>query len=210
VSRSTIVDRLLESVHGSYVHARRASVLSRAIAELVPASSRILDVGAGDGLIAALIAEQQIDVSIEGVDTLLRPTTLIPVRTYDGVRLPFASASFDVVILVDVLHHTNEPLILLREAARVSRRLVVIKDHCRDGLFAHQTLYFMDWVGNSRHGVSIPATYLPEWRWREAFAEVHLTVTHWSTRLPLYNRWVSWLFGRSLHFIARLEKTAVG
>jgi hypothetical protein len=35
----------------------------------------------------------------------------------------------DLIANVDVLHHTTEPMILLREAARVARQVILIKDH---------------------------------------------------------------------------------
>ena len=46
---------VLEKIHGSYVHSRRVRVLAREFSALLPAHGRILDVGCGDGLLAALI-----------------------------------------------------------------------------------------------------------------------------------------------------------
>jgi ubiquinone/menaquinone biosynthesis C-methylase UbiE len=78
------------------------------------------------------------------VDVLVRPGTAISVRAYDGVTLPEADASYDVVMMIDVLHHTDDPTLLLREAGRVSKQGILIKDHFRDGLFAEQR-----WLGLS-------------------------------------------------------------
>ena len=47
-------------------------------------------------------------------------------------------------------HWPSDARILLREAARVSRRHIVIKDHLPEGLFAKATSQAMDWVGNRR------------------------------------------------------------
>jgi hypothetical protein len=38
----------------------------------------------------------------------------------------------DLIANVDVLHHTTEPMILLREASRVARQVILIKDHLLD------------------------------------------------------------------------------
>ena len=46
-------------------------------------------------------------------------------------------------MFVDVLLHTLDPMILLREAIRVARQTVVIKDHTLDGLLAGPTLRAM-------------------------------------------------------------------
>jgi hypothetical protein len=86
----------------------------------------------------------------------------------------------------------------------VARRAVVLKDHTADGVLAGPTLRFMDRVGNARHGVSLPYTYWPRRRWLEAFDELGLAVEGWDKDLGLYPAPASWVFGRSLHFVARL------
>ena len=55
-------------------------------------------------------------------------------------------------MFVDVLHHTDDPMVLLREAGRVASGFVLIKDHTQNGILAGRRLRFMDWVGNARHG----------------------------------------------------------
>jgi hypothetical protein len=95
---------------------------------------------------------------------------------------------------------------LLREAVRVSRRWIVLKDHACDGWLARPVLSFMDRVGNARHGVASPGTYWPKRRWLDAFGELGLRVDAWVDRLGLYPWPASLVFERSLHFIARLER----
>jgi SAM-dependent methyltransferase len=199
---------LLERIHESYVFDRRTAVLSSLIAPMFPASARVLDIGSGDGKLARSIIEKRPDVSIEGVDVLVRVDALIPVREYDGAHLPYESGSFDVVLLVDVLHHTVDPELLMREAVRVARGNLIIKDHTREGAFANTTLLFMDRVGNARHGVAIPANYWRKQRWRDAFNTLNFRVVSWTANIPLYPFWATWLFGRSLHFLAQLDVAA--
>ena len=197
---------LVDQIHGGYVHNRRCRVLSDAIAKLIPQNARVLDVGCGDGLISKIIQQKRPDIAIEGVDVLVRPDTHIEVKHFDGDHLPYPDSSFDAVIFIDVLHHTNDPAILIAEAARVTRGVVLFKDHRRNGVLAGPTLHFMDWVGNARHGVSIPANYWPEERWRETFERLNLTVKDWTSDVPLYPPWAAWVFGRSLHFVAAVAK----
>ena len=198
---------LLDHIHGQYVYSRRTRVLSDAFARLIPQGGRVLDVGCGDGLIGKKILDRRPDVAIEGVDVLIRPKVHIPVKHFDGEHLPYDDSSFDATLIVDVLHHTDDPALLISEATRVSRDLILLKDHRRNGFLAGPTLRFMDWVGNERHGVSIPANYWPEAQWRETFAKYKLTVNYWTEDVPLYPAWASWLFGRSLHFIASVSKS---
>jgi SAM-dependent methyltransferase len=175
---------LIDRVHGQYVHTRRGRTLSRQIAPLLP-PGRVLDVGCGDGSLDHLIMQRRTDIQISGIDLLVRGETRIPVTGFDGRRVPHGDGSFDAVIFVDVLHHTEDPMILLREAARVARRAVIIKDHTRDGWLAGPTLRLMDYVGNARHGVALPYNYWPRRRWLEAFDELALRVGHWEHDLHL-------------------------
>jgi ubiquinone/menaquinone biosynthesis C-methylase UbiE len=46
----------------------------------------------------------------------------------NATDLPFDDAQFDVGLLLTVLHHTPDPDRVLREAARVANRLIVIED----------------------------------------------------------------------------------
>jgi SAM-dependent methyltransferase len=143
-----------------------------------------------------------------GVDVLVRPHTHIPVRQFDGVLLPFADNAFDVVMMVDVLHHADDQRALLAEVARVAKRAVVIKDHRADGFLAVPTLRLMDWVGNARHGVALPYAYWSTDRWTRELRKAGLRVATERGRLGLYPWPASVLFDRGLHFIAVLEKAS--
>jgi SAM-dependent methyltransferase len=197
---------VLNATHGKLVFSRRVRKLSAILATTLPKDARVLDVGAGDGSIAANIMKQRADLAIEGVDVFQRPTTQIPVTVFDGHRLPFADSSFDCVLFVDVLHHTDDASELVREAARVANNSVVIKDHLLEGMFAGPTLRFMDWVGNRGHDVVLPYNYLPRSKWDQIFSGAGLQVASWRGELGLYPDPASWLFDRQLHFVTRLTK----
>ena len=104
---------LLNAVHHRAVHNRRVHVLAHHLAQIIPGGGRVLDVGCGDGLISREIMNQRPDLEIEGVDVMLRPITHIPATTFNGSVLPFGDDSFDYVTIVDVLHHTTDPVIMI-------------------------------------------------------------------------------------------------
>jgi SAM-dependent methyltransferase len=197
------VDRL----HGGLVHPRRVRVLAAHAARLVPGGAHVLDVGAGDGRLAAALGAARPDLRIEGLDVLVRPDAAIPVSAFDGRVIPREAASVDVVILVDVLHHADDPEALLAEAARVARRCVVVKDHVANGRLSRAVLALMDEVGNRRHGVALPHHYLSAHEWRTALGRVRLTPAVWEVGgLGLYPWPASVIFGARLHVLARLDK----
>lgn len=198
---------VLDLVHGRWIYGRRVRALRDALAAALPEGpATVLDVGCGDGLVDRLVMERRPELRIEGLDVLVRPATHVPVTRFDGRHIPHPDGSFDAVTFVDVLHHTEDPAVLLAEAARVARRCVVVKDHLSDGLLAGPRLRLMDWVGNARHGVVLPYNYWPAARWREAFRALGLVPTLWRSDLSLYAPGLEALFGGSLHVVVRLEK----
>ena len=113
---------LLDQIHAGYVHNRRIRVLSGHLAELIPQAAQVLDVGAGDGMLAHTIRQRRPDIEVKGIDVLVRADTHVPVEAFDGTHIPYDDASFDFVMFVDVLHHADDPSHLLREAVRVARK----------------------------------------------------------------------------------------
>ena len=102
-------------------------------------SDRLLDIGAGSGEMAFYF-QRKFAMVAEGLDVLAPSEnkyatgsgsrkTFVPVRLFDGVSLPAANASFDIVLFSSVLHHAaNKTRGLMQEAARVTRRFIVVAE----------------------------------------------------------------------------------
>jgi SAM-dependent methyltransferase len=200
--------KVIDRYHEQHVFGRRIRVLAGHFADLLPRNASVLDVGSGDGSLAASILQRRPDLRIEGVDVLIRTSTAIPVREFDGTNLPFDRGAYDVVMLCDVIHHIADAGPLLREVTRVASQQVLIKDHFCESRVDLLTLRFMDWVGNARHGVALPYNYWSRRQWMDTFTELELSVTAIREDLHIYNAALDRLFGRSLHFVAGLSRSA--
>src|SRR5690606_11451906 len=90
------------------------------------------EVGCGEGKLASALIRRgptparylATDVSLDAITTELDPR--IEPATASIYELPFASASFDVVVCCEVLEHLDEPARGLAEIARVARERVLI------------------------------------------------------------------------------------
>ncbi len=190
-------------LHAGLVFGRRVHVLSREIARLLP-PGRLVDVGCGSGSIAEAVRRVRPDVFPEGFDVLVRPGAAIPVREFDGRRLPLADGEAAAALVVDVLHHADDPAALLAECARVAP-VVIVKDHVAASRRDERLLAFMDWVGNRPHGVVLPYNYFSPRSWGEACRRAGLVETVRGNVADLYPWPFSVAFGGELHFLARLE-----
>jgi methionine biosynthesis protein MetW len=101
------------------------------LASLVPAGSRVLDLGCGDG---ALLHHLQTTKGCTGYgveindDNVLacvkRGVSVVQLNLDQGLNT-FADQSFDVVLQIDTLQHLRNAETMLRETARVGRMGIV-------------------------------------------------------------------------------------
>lgn len=152
--------------------------MMRDLATLLPdGSCRILDIGAGSGLIGEAIASLLPGKSVTGVDVAGRakPDLSIPFARFDGRRLPFGDRSFDCALFCNVLHHVKPEarIGLLREALRVTGGgPIVVKDHMAGRPLDGFRLWLLDFVGNAPRGAMVAADYLGPREWEDLLREL--------------------------------------
>jgi SAM-dependent methyltransferase len=150
---------------------RRAQTMVEQVDRFLAPQDQILDVGCGTGNVCELLQERgchptPLDVQdlsfVDGIDPVL----------FDGVRFPFPDDSFDVALIMAVLHHTPDPLETLRESRRVARRLIVIEDVYDSTLHkivtqAADSVFNLELWGH-------PHNNKTDLEWRQTFKEVGL------------------------------------
>ena len=203
------ISRLAATLHGP-VYRSRLKELLRHILPHLKTGDRVLDVGCGNGRLGRALMEAPSSpegLKVEGLERVVRGGEPITVHAYDGHAIPFTDGNFDVVLLADVLHHEENPDHLLKECARVCRRLLIIKDHQIKGAFAHSRIKLLDWAANAPYGVPCLYRYNTPEQCKRMPDLVGMESIHTvpSMRLYPFPYWL--IFGDSLQYFTVLKKS---
>ncbi len=202
-----MLENLMKRMHEP-VYRSRLKVLLDYIIPHLRANDRVLDVGCGFGALGRALMDSPScppGVEIVGLERIKRGGEAIPVEEYDGQTIPHGDASFDVVLLADVLHHEPDPHRLIAECARVARRLLIIKDHKIDGPLAWSRIALLDWAANAPYGVPCLFRYNTKSLWTEWARRHNLHVEQEVTSMRLYPPFYNAVFGGRLQYMAFLR-----
>lgn len=103
----------------------------KAIAEMIPAGSKVLDLGCGDGALLAYLAETKqitgrgIEISEEGVLACVRRGLSVRQGNLQEGLADYPDKSFDVVTLSQTLRYLDRPSMILSEMLRVGDQAIV-------------------------------------------------------------------------------------
>lgn len=152
------------------VEKARAEFNLRSIEAHVPEGCRVLDVGAWSCYLGELLREGK-GCEVLSLDVVDANKTGMPFQVFDGTTLPVESGSFDVVLLLYVLHHAADDRPLLEEANRVLREggLLLVAEDSADGLWNKTlTVGFHVWLWLVTR-MSCEGKFRKAEEWRERF-----------------------------------------
>jgi ubiquinone/menaquinone biosynthesis C-methylase UbiE len=192
---------LMGKLHYNLAYLPRLAALVATFAPRLKSGDRVLDVGCGQGMLAAALAARIPGIHVEGIETHPRGGEPIPVTKYDGKSFPFDDDFFDVVIVADVLHHDARPVEVLQECARVAKRLVIIKDHLQTGWWSWVRISLLDWLANAPHGVPCLYKYWSLAEWSAMQRSAGLEAESQITSMKLYHWLLDPFFGGKLHIV---------
>jgi ubiquinone/menaquinone biosynthesis C-methylase UbiE len=135
----------------NFVMPSREEILVEKIAPYIKPEQRVLEIGAGNGLVAEML-HQQTGAQFTLLDVVDYNRSQLPLQVYDGKTLPFEENAFDATMLVFVLHHNQDPRPVLREALRVSKQNVLIVENDVRGIVKKPLTQFIDSIEPLRRG----------------------------------------------------------
>lgn len=101
------------------------------VADLVPAGSRVLDLGCGEGDLLAYLGKDRgctgtgVEIDPDAVLTAIRRGVSVIEVDIDEQLGEFADSSYDVVVMSQTLQATRRPAEVLREIGRIGERCII-------------------------------------------------------------------------------------
>ncbi len=151
----------------------RAEVKRKRLLPFLNKGEKVLEVGSGNGALSVLLGNegmrmQPLDIADKSLFDELN------VEQYNGENFPFEEKQFDVCQLITMLHHTNNAEQLIREAKRVSNRIIIMED-----VYENQFQKYVTWFTDSLVNWEFyghPHTNRTDEEWRELFERNGLVV----------------------------------
>ena len=157
--------------------------------------SKILDLGCGSGIVGKAF-QDFFKAKIIGVDIRDFRVENIPFQIFDGKKLPFSDNSFDIVLINYVLHHSGNPVALLKEAKRMTKGKIIVFEDLFEGFLSKlickiHGITFDRFFGNptkTSFNTELPKeakvkmrtkfSFASEKGWEKIFKELGLNVIH--------------------------------
>lgn len=157
----------------------RAHFLGKRLAGHIPSESSVLDIGCGNLLISNELVMQK-RVKVQGLDIMDMNMTQLPHTVFDGKTIPFQSHSFDVSMLIGVLHHVKNQKRLIEEAKRVTKKTILVFEDTYEGKFEKFWLSCRDIIGHfpGEMNMNMLCNFHTRREWEKIFIDSGLVIDH--------------------------------
>lgn len=177
---------------------KRAQIKFSLFNNFLTSNASIIDVGTGSGQFAQLLQEKGFTMQAVDVVNKTNASTIIP-KIYDGTTLPFENNSFDIGMLITVLHHCPQPEIVFQETVRVSKKRIFVLEDVYTNLVMKYATWFADSIANFEF-FGHPHTNKSEAEWEALFKAHQLKVVH-KKRVKLL-----FIFRQVAYVLEKIEK----
>ena len=148
----------------------RGKILLDTYGNWIKKEDGVLDIGCGNGIIAKTIQEKY-NCNIQGTDILDFLSFKIPFKLMKNeTTLPYDNQEFDIALLNDILHHTRKQEEVLKEALRVSKKVIIFET--KPTLRAKILDHVLNWGHNVN--MPIPLTHKTPEQWSKLFQKINI------------------------------------
>lgn len=160
---------------------------------------KYLDIGSGNYGLINLLLERGYKITAFDIHDKSRFNHITPI-IFNGENLPFKTDQFDSTTVITVLHHSSNPVKLIEEAIRVSRKEIIIMEDIYSNYFQKHLTYFTDSVVNWEFALH-PHNNKNFEEWRNLFNDYELAINDYRIDQTL-------LFFRQVIFRLKIKKGA--
>jgi 2-polyprenyl-3-methyl-5-hydroxy-6-metoxy-1,4-benzoquinol methylase len=155
----------------------RAKSFCNLLCPFIKPQSTVLDVGAGNMLISKYLMES-IQVQVQGIDIIDMNLTHLPHKLFDGAKIPFKDNSFEISLLIGVLHHVANQKELLNDVKRVTSSKVIVFEDTYQNNIEKTWVRIRDIIGNLPEEVhmNFALNFRTETEWNSFFKDVGLNI----------------------------------
>jgi ubiquinone/menaquinone biosynthesis C-methylase UbiE len=135
--------------------------------------SKVLDIGCGWCNVSKILRDKGFKVTpldIRDISFYENIKAII----YNGKKFPFKNKSFDYSLILTVLHHTPDPEMIIKEAMRVSDKIIIIEDIYYNWIHKKWTHFFDSLFNLEFKGH--PHSNKSDSEWRMVFKKLKLKV----------------------------------
>jgi SAM-dependent methyltransferase len=152
---------------------RAAERMCQDCKDFIEEESKILDLGCGSAIIAKRFQEF-FRAEVTGVDVVDRRVFPIPFKIIDGRLLPFPDNHFETTLIFYVLHHSQDPIFLLKEAKRVTRDKILIYEDIPEGFLSKLFCRLHAFSFDNFFGQKTKTSFKTEKGWKGVFGNLNL------------------------------------
>jgi len=114
--------------------------------QFISEDDKMLDYGSGLGTVTKLLLDEGYSVVPLDVENHSFFESTMP-KLYDGKKTNFKDKSFDVVLILTVLHHLSGQKEIINEAFRIGKKVIIIED-IYTNLFQKHLTHWIDSLVN--------------------------------------------------------------
>ncbi len=166
----------------------------------------IIDFGCGSMEVSKKLQKHSFVNKITGIDTFdFQYKTKKMKYTQSDKFFKSINNKFDLVIVVDVLHHMgiDDAHKILKKLSKISKHIIV-KDHFEYGFFSRHLLRLIDFYGNYAYDVNIPDKYFDFKSWQKTVKKSSLKEIKFIKNFQQHDGLFNFILNKKYHFISLL------
>ena len=167
---------------------------------------KILDYGCGSMEISKKLEEKNYIKSIVGSDIFNHSYKSKKLTYVSNERLFKKNEKFDVIFVVDVLHHVgiNNAHKIINKLSKLSK-IIIIKDHFEYGFFSRQLLRFVDFYANYGYGVNVPKKYFNKNKWKKTLIKSNSKEIFRKNSFQQHDGLFNLILNKKHHFVSMIK-----